>query len=117
MMDSKVISILKEMREDEKRLIVADFIEGTTTEVTHGDKAEALNVAIFELENKDKFYISKDRIEDYIETLNEKIKEFGVKIDDGKKTFYIISYLKEEDAKLVESMFIQRETLKELLGE
>ena len=114
MMDSKVISILKEMREDERRATGID--EDLNSNYSHGEKDEALNVAIFELENKDKFYISKDRIEDYIETLNEKLKEYGVKFGDNK-ILYTKSLLKEEDAKMVESMFIQRETLKELLGE
>lgn len=41
------------MREEEKELICADFDTETTLGYTHGDKAEALNVAIYELENKE----------------------------------------------------------------
>lgn len=68
-MDSKVINILKKMREEEKELICADFDTETTLGYTHGDKAEALNTAIFELEHKDEFYIDKSVIEDKIEEL------------------------------------------------
>ena len=66
MMDCKVIKILKQMREEERELVTADFDTDTTIGFTHGDKAEALNVAIFELENKNKFYIDKDTIEEKI---------------------------------------------------
>lgn len=53
MTDCKIISILKKMKEEEKELICADFDTETTLGYTHGDKAEALNVAIYELENKE----------------------------------------------------------------
>lgn len=103
MMDSKVINVLKKMREEEKELICADFDTETTLGYTHGDKAEALNVAIFELENKDKFYIDKtvieDKIEEYKGKINEeynliKAKSYGVKIEDSyceelRKEFFI----------------------------
>lgn len=69
MTDCKIISILKKMKEEEKELICADFDTETTLGYTHGDKVEALNVAIFELENRDKFYIDKSVIEDKIEEL------------------------------------------------
>ena len=77
MTDCKVIKILKQMREEERKLIAADFDTETTIGFTHGDKVEALNVAIFELENRDKFYIAKDVIE-------EKIKELQPYIYEGK---------------------------------
>lgn len=73
MMDSKVINILKKMREEEKELICADFDTETTLLYTHGDKAEALNTAIFGLEFKDKFYIDKSVIEDKIEELKQNL--------------------------------------------
>lgn len=68
MMDSKVINILKKMKEEEKNLIGTD-IDTDIKDYTHGDKAEALNTAIFELEHKDEFYIDKSVIEDKIEEL------------------------------------------------
>ena len=77
MTDCKVIKILKQMREEERELVTADFDTDTTIGFTRGDKAEALNVAIFELENRDKFYIAKDAIE-------EKIKELQPYIYEGK---------------------------------
>ena len=73
MTDCKIISILKKMREEEKELICADFDTETTLGYTHGDKAEALNNAIFELEHKDEFYIDKSVIEDKIEKLKQKL--------------------------------------------
>ena len=73
MTDCKIISILKKMREEEKKLICADFDTETTLGYTHGDKAEALNTAIFELEHKDEFYIDKSVIEDKIEELKQKL--------------------------------------------
>lgn len=69
MTDCKVIKILKQMREEERKLIAADFDTETTIGFTHGDKVEALNIAIFELENRDKFYIAKDAIEEKIKEL------------------------------------------------
>lgn len=69
MRDCKIISILKKMKEEEKNLIGTDIDTETTLGYTHGDKAEALNVAIFELEHKDEFYIDKSVIEDKIEEL------------------------------------------------
>lgn len=66
MMNCKVISILKEMKEDEKKLIGTEI---EPVNYTHGDKTEALNVAIFELENRNKFYIDKDAIEEKIKEL------------------------------------------------
>lgn len=61
---SKVINILKKMREEEKNLIGTD-IDTDIKDYTHGDKAEALNTAIFELEHKDEFYIDKSVIKEY----------------------------------------------------
>lgn len=77
MMDSKVISILKEMREKERELICADIDTDTKIRFTHGDKAEALNVAIYELEHKDKFYVDKEVIREKIKEYKE-IPSFGI---------------------------------------
>lgn len=70
MMDCKIINILKKMKEEEKNLIGTD-IDTDIKDYTHGDKAEALNTAIFELEHKDKFYIDKSVIEDKIKELKQ----------------------------------------------
>ena len=75
MTDCKVIKILKQMREEERKLIAADFDTETTIGFTHGDKVEALNVAIFELENRDKFYIPKDIIKEKIKEIEDSLKE------------------------------------------
>ena len=75
MTDCKVIKILKQMREEERKLIAADFDTETTIGFTHGDKVEALNVAIFELENRDKFYIPKKTIKDKIKEIEDSLKE------------------------------------------
>lgn len=104
MTDCKIISILKKMREEEKELICADFDTETTLGYTHGDKAEALNTAIFALEYKDKFYIDKSVIEDKIEEL---------KISGKTET------RNNKNEVIEERYFLQDEIdiLKELLGE
>lgn len=90
------------MKEEEKNLIGTD-IDTDIKDYTHGDKVEALNTAIFELEHKDKFYIDKtvieDKIEEYKGKINEeynliKAKSYGVKIEDSyceelRKEFFI----------------------------
>ena len=49
MMDSKIIDILKKMKEEERSKLIEEVPQG---EYTHGDRAEALNFAIFMLEDK-----------------------------------------------------------------
>lgn len=96
MMDNKVINVLKKMREEEKELICADFDTETTLGYTHGDKAEALNVAIFELENKDKFYIDKTVIEDKIEEYKHKdFIKMQVVMKHDKEALKIVEVLEE----------------------
>lgn len=49
MMDNKIINILKKMKEEEMNKLIEEVPQG---EYSHGDRAEALNFAIFMLEDK-----------------------------------------------------------------
>ena len=77
------------MKEEEKNLIGTD-IDTDIKDYTHGDKAEALNTAIFELEHKDEFYIDKNVIEDKIEKLKQKLNTDNIRIYTIKDSYFTI---------------------------
>lgn len=79
MMDYNFINILKEIREEERKLVDSDIdFETTVGYITHANKYEALNFAIYKLEdliqqNKRIKYISNNLfIDDYIPKLEVK---------------------------------------------
>ena len=47
MMNDKIICVLKEMKEEERNKLIEEVPQG---KYSHGDRAEALNFAIFMLE-------------------------------------------------------------------
>lgn len=70
MVDLKIMDILKTMYHEERKKI---GIENTNTGYTHGDKAEALNNAIFMYENRNEF-IDKDILRGIKVDLETKLK-------------------------------------------
>ena len=73
MVDKKVINILETMYQAEREQIGT---ENTKLDYTHGDKAEALNNAIFLYKNINEFYINKDTLRDIKEGLELKLKVY-----------------------------------------
>ncbi len=80
MVDIKIVDILKEMKKEETDKIGT---ENSNTTYTHGDKAEALNNAIFIYEHKDD-YINKD-------ILRQKKKDLEHKLEVHKQGTWTLS--------------------------
>lgn len=72
---------------------------------------QAIETVLNALENS----ISKDKIRKYIETLEDKLKEY--KVNMGGKEYIVMSYLDKEEKELVHNIMIQIATLKDLLEE
>ena len=84
MVDIKVVDILKTMYQEERNKIGT---ENTNISYTHGDKAEALNNAIFMYENKDEF-IDKDILRDIKVDLEKELEVFrqgNIKLTEQRK--------------------------------
>lgn len=101
MVDTRVIDILKQMYKEERSLLGTE----NTNEYTHGDKAEALNNAIFMYENRQEF-IDKDILRDIKVDLDTKFrvyKQGNIKLTDieknalGAELSLINKLLNEED--------------------
>jgi hypothetical protein len=101
MVDIKVVDILKTMYQEERNKLGMD---NTNINYTHGDKAEALNNAIFMYENKDEF-IDKDILRDMKVDLETELKVFqqgNIKLTEQRKyelgaELSLISKLLKED--------------------
>ena len=72
MVDIKIVDILKTMYKEERNQLGR---ENTNIGYTHGDKAEALNNAIFMYENKNEF-IEKDILRDIKEDIETRLKVY-----------------------------------------
>lgn len=85
MIDTRVVDILESMYHEERNKIGT---ENTNMAYTHGDKAEALNNAIFMYKNKDEFFIDKDILIDIkaeLETRLRVYKQGNIKMSEQEK--------------------------------
>ena len=92
-------------------LLTADTRPLELKETGQKELAKAIETVLNALENS----ISKDKIRKYIETLEDKLKEY--KVNMGGKEYIVMSYLDKEEKELVHNIMIQIATLKDLLEE